>query len=120
MNCPRCNKTGSVPTKVSGETRTCPLCRGMGALPPLQVIREDDKLLALHYWECSCTITRFGMNFIFVHPTNHEHCEKCGLKAEDASLAPAGYARAFLEVFYDMEISFEYLSGEEEDTEDSG
>ena len=55
-----------------------------------------------------------------MHPTNHEYCEKCGLKADDASLAPAGYARAFLEVFYDMEISFEYLSGEEEDTEDSG
>lgn len=109
MNCPRCNNTGSVPTKVSGETGTCPLCRGMGTLPPLQVIREDDKLLALHYWECSCTITRFGMSFMFVHPTNHEYCEKCGLMAENASLAPAGYARAFLEVFYDMEISFEYL-----------
>jgi len=42
--------------------------------------------------------------------TNHEVCEKCGAKAKDAPLSPAGYAQAFYSVLYGLDMDIEYLS----------
>jgi DnaJ-class molecular chaperone len=38
--CPRCKKTGKIKEKGRGVTITCPLCKGLGEIPPLHVIHE--------------------------------------------------------------------------------
>ncbi len=109
--CPRCKKSGKIIEKgEKGETKTCPLCRGLGEIPPLHVIVENEVSLALYYWECTCEITKFEMHLRYVHPSNHEVCEKCGAKATDAPLSPAGYAQAFYSVLYGLDMDIEYLS----------
>jgi hypothetical protein len=50
------------------------------------------------------------MTLRYVHPSNHEVCEKCGAKAKDAPLSPAGYAQAFYSVLYGLDMDIEYLS----------
>lgn len=50
------------------------------------------------------------MTLCYVHPSNHEVCEKCGAKAKDAPLSPAGYAQAFYSVLYGLDMDIEYLS----------
>jgi hypothetical protein len=84
LECPRCKRTGKVKAKGSGATITCPLCMGLGEIPPLHAIVENETSLALYYWECSCEIKKFGMTLRYVHPANHEVCEKCGAIAKDA------------------------------------
>jgi len=112
--CPRCSKTGKVKAKGSGATITCPLCMGLGELPPLKAIVENETSLALFYWECSCEIKKYGMTLRYVHPTNHEVCEKCGAIAKDAPLSPAGYAQAFYAILYDLDMDIEYPSDKAE------
>jgi hypothetical protein len=109
--CPRCKKTGQVKAKGSKEQMTCPLCKGSGEIPPLHAIVENETSLALYYWECSCEIKKYDMTLRYVHPANHEVCEKCGgAKAKDASLSPAGYAQAFYAILYDLDMDIEYPS----------
>ena len=108
--CPRCKKTGKVKAKGNKEQMTCPLCKGLGEIPPLHAIVENETSLALYYWECSCEIKKFNMTLRYVHPSNHEACEKCGAKAEDSPLSPAGYAQAFYSILYDLDMDIEYLS----------
>jgi hypothetical protein len=108
--CPRCKKTGKIKEKGRGVTITCPLCKGLGEIPPLLVIVENETSLALYYWECTCEIKKYGMILRYVHPSNHEVCEKCGAKAKDAPLSPAGYAQAFYSVLYGLDMDIEYLS----------
>jgi hypothetical protein len=108
--CPRCKKTGKVKAKSSNATIVCPLCRGAGEIPPLQAIVENETSLALHYWECTCEIKKFGMILRYVHPSNHDDCEKCGAKAQDAPRSPAGYAHAFYSILYDLDMDIDYLS----------
>lgn len=107
--CPRCKKTGKVKAKGSAGTITCPLCKGLGEIPPLHAIVENETSLALYYWECTCEIKRDGMTLCYVHPSNHEVCEKCGAKAKDAPRSPAGYAQAFYSILYGLEMDIEYL-----------
>ena len=94
--------------------KTCPLCKGLGELPPLLAIVENETSLALYYWECTCEITRFDMHLSYVHPSNHEVCEKCGTQAKDAPLSPAGYAQAFYSILYNLDMDIEYLSDKTE------
>ena len=108
--CPRCKKTGKINEKGTGATITCPLCKGLGEIPPLLVIVENETSLALYYWECTCEIKKYGMALCYVHPSNHEVCEKCRAKAKDAPLSPAGYAQAFYSVLYGLDMDIEYLS----------
>ena len=108
--CPRCKKKGKVKAKGSTEQMTCPLCKGSGEIPPLHAIVENETSLALYYWECSCEIKKYGMNLLYVHPSNHEECEKCGTKAKDAPRSPAGYAQAFYSILYDLDMDIEYPS----------
>lgn len=108
--CPRCKKTGKVKAKRGNTTIVCPLCRGAGELPPLLATVENETSLALHYWECTCEIKKFGMTLRNVHPSNHEDCEKCGAKAKDAPRSLAGYAQAFYSILYDLDMDIEYLS----------
>ena len=108
--CPRCKKTGKVKAKGSEETIICPLCKGLGELPPMHAIVQNETSLALHYWECGCEIKKDGMTLRYVHPSNHEVCEKCGARAKGAPLSPAGYAQAFYSILYDLDMDIEYLS----------
>ena len=48
------------------------------------------------------------MTLRYLHPSNHEDCEKCGAKAKDAPLSPAGYAQAFYSILYDLDMDIEY------------
>ena len=112
--CPRCKKTGEVKAKGSKEKITCPLCRGLGEIPPLHAIVENETSLALYYWECKCEIKKYGMTLLYVHPSNHEDCEKCGATAKDAPLSPAGYAQAFYSILYDLDMDIEYPSDKTE------
>jgi hypothetical protein len=83
---------------------------GLGEIPPLHAIVENETSLALFYWECGCEIKKYGMTLRYVHPINPEVCEKCGAIAKDAPLAPAGYAQAFYAILYDLDMDIEYLS----------
>jgi hypothetical protein len=112
--CPRCKKTGKVKAKGSKKQMTCPLCKGSGEIPPLHAIVEHETSLALYYWECSCEIKKYDMTLRYVHPANHEFCEKCGAKAKEAPLSPAGYAQAFYAILYDLDMDIEYLSDQTE------
>jgi hypothetical protein len=76
----------------------------------LHAIVEKETSLALYYWECKCEIKKYGMILRYVHPSNHEDCEKCGAKAKDAPLSPAGYAQAFYSILYDLDMDIEYPS----------
>ena len=114
LECPRCKKTGKVKAKGSGATITCPLCKGLGEIPPLHAVVENETSLALYYWECKCEIKKYGMTLRYVHPSNHEVCEKCGAKAKDAPLSPAGYAQAFYSILYDLDMEIEYPSDKTE------
>lgn len=110
LACPRCKKTGKVKAKSAGATITCPLCKGLGEIPPLHASVEKETTLALYYWECTCEINKYGMNLLYVHPSNHEECEKCGTKAKDAPRSLAGYAQAFYSILYDLDMNIEYPS----------
>jgi hypothetical protein len=114
LECPRCKKTGKVQAKGSKKQMTCPLCKGSGEIPPLHAIVENETSLALYYWECSCEIKKYDLTLRYVHPANHEVCEKCGAKAKDAPLSPAGYAQAFYAILYDLDMDIEYLSDKTE------
>ena len=114
LECPRCKKTGKVKAKGPGETVTCPLCKGLGEIPPLLAVVKNETSLALDYWECKCEIKKYGMTLLYVHPSNHEDCEKCGAKAKESPLSPAGYAQAFYAVLYDLDMDIEYLSDKTE------
>jgi hypothetical protein len=116
LECPRCKKIGKVKAKGSSSsaTITCPLCKGLGEIPPLHAIVENETRFALYYLECSCEIKNYGMTLSYVHPSNHEVCEKCGTKAKDAPLSPAGYAQAFYSILYDLDMDIEYLSDKAE------
>jgi hypothetical protein len=110
LECPRCKKTGKVKSKKGDAVITCPLCKGTGEIPPLHTVVDNETSLAKHYWECPCEIKRFGMTLRYVHPSNHQFCERCGTKAKDAPHSPAGYARAFYSILYDLDMDIEYLS----------
>jgi hypothetical protein len=112
--CPRCKKTGKVKAKGSAATIPCPLCKGLGEIPPLHAVVENETSLALYYWECACEITKYDMTLSYVHPSNHEVCEKCGAKAKDAPRSPAGYAQAFYSILYDLDMDIEYPSDKTE------
>ena len=105
--CPRCKKTGKVKAKGSGAAMTCPLCKGSGEIPPLHAIVENETSLALYYWECACEIRKFDLNNRCVHSLNHAVCEKCGAKAEDAPVSPAGYAQEFYSILYGVDTDIE-------------
>ena len=109
-----CGGFRSVKAKGSKEQKTCPLCEGWGEIPPLHAIVENETSMALYYWECSCEIKKYEMTFRYVHPSNHEVCEKCGAKAKDAPLSPAGYAQAFYSILYDLDMDIEYPSDKTE------
>jgi hypothetical protein len=114
LDCPRCQKTGKVNAKRSGATITCPLCKGAGEIPPLHAIVVNETSRALYYWECACEIKRDEMALSYVHPSNHEVCEKCGAKANEAPLSPAGYAQAFYSILYGLDMDIEYISQKQE------
>jgi hypothetical protein len=78
--CPRCKKTGKIKEERREVTITCPLCKGLGEILPLHVIAENGTSLALHYWECTCEIKKYGLTLRYMHPSNCEVCEKCGAK----------------------------------------
>jgi hypothetical protein len=106
--CPRCQKAGKVKAKGSAATITCPLCKGLGEIPPLHAVVESETSLALYYWECACDIKKYDMTLSYVHPSNHEVCEKCGAEAKNAPRSPAGYAQAFYSILYDLDMDIEY------------
>lgn len=110
LECPRCRKSGKVKARERNAAITCPLCKGTGEIPPLHAVVKDETSLALYYWECTCEIKKFGMTLRYVHPSNHQECEKCGTKAKDAPLSPAGYAQAFYFILYDLDMDIEYPS----------
>jgi hypothetical protein len=112
--CPRCKKKGRVAARGNNSTIPCPLCRGTGEIPPLQAVVRNETSLALYYWECDCEIQKYGMTLRYVHPSNHEECEKCGAKAKASPLSPAGYAQAFYSIFYDLDMDIEYPSDQRE------
>jgi hypothetical protein len=114
LECPRCRKSGKVKAKGRNATITCALCKGTGEIPPLHAVVKDKTSLALYYWECTCEIKKFGMTLRYVHPSNHQECEKCGTKAKDAPLSPAGYAQAFYFILYDLDMDIEYPSDQAE------
>ena len=58
--------------------------------------------------------TKYDMPLRYVHPSNHEVCEKCGAKAKDAPHSPAGYAQAFYSILYDLDMDIEYPSDKRE------
>jgi hypothetical protein len=110
LECPRCRKLGKVKAKGRNATITCPLCKGTGEIPHLYAVVKNEISLALYYWECTCEIKKFGMTLRYVHPSNHQECEKCGTKAVDAPLSLAGYAQAFYFILYDLDMDIEYAS----------
>ena len=110
IECPRCRRSGRINVEGSQGGRPCPLCKGIGEIPPLHVIVRNETSLALYYWECTCEIQKYGMRLRYVHPTNHKACEKCGANAKAAPLSPAGYAQAFYAILYDLDMDIEYLS----------
>ena len=109
MDCPLCFKSGSCPGIQPGISTRCPLCWGVGTLPPLHVIREDDKDLALHYWECKCHKMMDDQIYQRVHPSNHDVCPTCDMTSDQAQLALAGYAQAFFANIYNVDLDFVYL-----------
>jgi len=109
MNCPICLKSGSVPRREPGTSTRCPLCWGVGTIPPLHVIREDEKDLALYYWECSCCRMIDGQMYQRVHPDNHDVCSTCDMTSNRAKLALAGYVWAFFANIYRLDLDFVYL-----------
>ena len=114
LECPRCKKRGKVKAKGTGAIVVCPLCKGVGEIPPLHAVVENETSLALYYWECKCEIKKYGMTLLYVHLSNHEACEKCRAKAKESPLSPAGYAQAFYFILYDLDMDIEYPSDQAE------
>ena len=99
--CPRCRGKGNVPypnvPTDRGCTTRCPLCWGLGDVPTLEVVTEERKAVALHYWLCNCQEMQDR-----IHPSNHDICLICDLTEEDASSAPVEDVQAFFQSGYDV------------------
>lgn len=68
--------------KITGR---CPMCWGMGKLPPLEAyISETDIKLALHYWSCKCP----GLERGDIRPRNQDYCVICGAGQDEQPSAP--------------------------------
>ena len=108
--CPVCKTSGGVPVPSNGfvkegssvrTTGRCPLCWGVGHIPPLEAFKEKvgayHNQLALHYWECNCFNTReeFG-DISNIHPDTHEYCLYCRTAQDDGNAAVALLVQAWL------------------------
>ena len=108
MDCPICCKSGLIPGKTIGTFTQCTLCWGIGTIPPLHVIRENEKDLAVYYWVCNCHKKMDDQLYQRVHPSNHDVGPTCDMISDQAELALAGYVQALFANIYKVDLDFIY------------